>query len=110
MLLSVYLGLSAGKRAAQAMAVWSNVKELAGGLDYFYNDQNRYPTALEFQDRNLMLNYFVNFPSRGFASAQCPDTYDYQYFSGRQVELDFCLPTAAAGKNRGWNKLMVSKQ
>src|SRR5260221_14278941 len=81
-------GISAGKSSI----VLKNADALDRGIGYFFADQNRYPTSLEFQNRNLMLNYFSAFPPATVAGGKCSQTYQYSNSTAKSFELDFCLP------------------
>ncbi len=99
-----WMGLS-GVRAGKSNAIIKNASMLKQGVQYFFNDQNRYPTALEFQDRNLMLNYFSAFPPQAITGGPCSQTYNYTSATAKTFVLEFCLPRAAAGFAAGWNKV-----
>ncbi len=99
---SIGAGWSKGKSMADAGQVLANADRLVTGLDYFYNDQDRYPTALEF-DSGLMHAYFTSFPPHNFTSSQCPESYSYKRNSASQYLLGFCLPVATNGFRQGWN-------
>jgi hypothetical protein len=98
---AVLAGISAGKSST----VLKNAAALDQGLAYFFADQNRYPTGLEFQNRNLMLNYFSTFPPATIAGGKCSQTYQYSNPTAKSFELDFCLPKAVGGFAAGWNKV-----
>jgi 4-amino-4-deoxy-L-arabinose transferase-like glycosyltransferase len=72
-------------------------------LNYFYQDQNRYPSALEFDDQNTMLSYFTSFPLPEFISASCSKSFDYKRPSDNSYGLSFCLPAANGQFSSGWN-------
>jgi len=96
-------GLSAGQQIAQAQIVTQTAKNLSVGLQYFYSDQNRFPSAVEFADQNTMLNYFSVFPPADFSSANCSQSFIYKRLNDSNFQLDFCLPRAEGGYTAGWN-------
>lgn len=102
---SLLWGISAGQQLAQAGLVAANANSIARGLQFFYQDQNRFPTAIEFQNRNIMLGYFNNFPPMEFISSGCPGSFIYKRTSSQKFQLDFCLPKAFQNFSRGWNVL-----
>ncbi len=110
-LLVLLLGLGvlwaavAGSRAGKSAVVLQNTAALQDGLKYFLADQNRYPTALEFQDRNIMVNYFSTFPPQDITGGSCAKSYDYTSPTAKTFDLAFCLPKARDGFVAGWNKL-----
>lgn len=95
-------GWSNGKNRAEAEAVVANADALTKGLDFFYNDQDRYPTAVEYGSA-IMSNYFKTFPPHDFVSGQCPESYSYKRNSATEYVLGFCLPAASGGFRQGWN-------
>jgi hypothetical protein len=101
--LGVLWGVVAGRRAGQGQAVLAQAETLTAGLDYFYSDNNRYPSATEFQDRNLMLHYFSAYPLPVIKSRGCPQAFAYSSPNTKTYELRMCLPRAAKGFQRGWN-------
>ncbi len=94
-----------GYDQAKAKTIVTNSQTLMEGLQYFYNDQNRYPTLQEFADNNLMLNYFNPFPARPILSSGCSQNLIYKTTSYQSYELDFCLPGKQDKFQKGWNKL-----
>ena len=95
----------AGTRSGKSAVILHDVAALKDGLQYFLADQNRYPTSIEFQDRNIMSNYLSNFPPQQISGGSCRQTYSYSSPSAKTFELAFCLPKAHAGFATGWNKL-----
>lgn len=104
-ILGVWWALVSGSRAGKSAVILKNTAAVRDGLQYFLADQNRYPTAVEFQDRNIMLNYFSAFPAQQILGGSCTQTYDYSSPTAKTFELDFCLPKAKASFTAGWNKL-----
>lgn len=99
-------GIQNGKNIAQAALVAQNAQSLAKGFDFFYQDQNRFPSALEFQNNNLMNEYFGSFPPLSFASSICPESFLYKRPGLKSFELNFCLPANYQNYRPGWNKLV----
>lgn len=104
LLLVLIGGANAGKTSARAETVAKIAKNLVAGLDDFYRDQDRFPSAAEFSDNNIMLNYFSVFPPQDFLSAKCPGgNFIYKRLDLRHYQLNFCLPKPALGYKAGWN-------
>lgn len=97
--------MNRGQAAAKAGTVVLSVQNLQTGLGYFYSDQNYFPSAYEFGNKTLMLNYFNFFPAADFPSGNCPQTYNYSRLDKNSYELDFCLPTASQNFKSGWNSI-----
>jgi hypothetical protein len=106
LLMSVLAGAAAGKRRAQSQAVFANAMAVAQGLHYFYGDQTRFPSAIEFQGNlNLMLSYFTPFPPADIVSKNCPRSFAYQRPMLQAFKLSYCLPDEWEGLAAGWNEL-----
>jgi hypothetical protein len=107
--LFLYWGVLSGNEKAQAQTVIQDAGQLVKAVDYFYNDQNRFPTAEEFLDRVAFGMYVNNFPPQQFTSATCPQTYVYKRISVTSYQLNFCLPANSNGYVKGWNRVEKSK-
>lgn len=104
LLWSIGSGYNNGRLYAQSRVVDKNALTLKQGLEYFFQDQDRYPTPLEFQNEQLMLKYFFPFPPVEFKSAQCPQSYVYKRLSLREYQLNFCLLKNVGEFKAGWQK------
>lgn len=109
LLFALVSGASAGKSNAQDKTVLNGAQSVQKALGYFYNDQNRYPTAEEFQDKNIMLTYLTTFPLPNFVSASCPQSFIYKRITAQSYQLDFCLVRGLSGYIKGWNVLSGSQ-
>lgn len=102
-LFSVARGFFTGRDVARAGHIAANANSIMHGLDLFYNDQNRYPANEEFWSRQVMGEYFDNFPPLTFIQKNCGETYGYSSYRQLSFELTFCLPRAhdfyISGKN-----------
>ncbi len=105
---AIHSGSDTGKNLAQASMVSQNAQFLAQGFDFFYQDQNRFPSALEFADNNLMNGYYANFPPLSFASQVCPESFIYKRPSAKSFEINFCLPAGFSTYSKGWNKITAA--
>lgn len=107
----VLAGWSSGKKTAQSEAVLANAAALKQSLDYFYLDQDRFPSALEFtdQDRKIMLSYLSYFPIAEFPAKNCPQSYVYKNTGTKSFQLKYCLPKAINGYQSGWNQVTGSR-
>lgn len=92
-----------GSRAAQSRQVLKDATAIKVALDYFYKDQNRYPSIDEFKDQNIMRQYFSNFPPQEFVSGVCDSSFDYVNTFRNDYELRFCMPKGVRGYQTGWN-------
>ena len=104
---TVVWGLGSGKTRAQAENVFATQAELVKGLNYFYADQDRFPTVLEFGERPAMLNYFNSFPPLEFAAGGCSESYVYKRDDSQNFSLSFCLPQDVDGLSKGWHTVLA---
>lgn len=109
LLLVLSSAYSFGKRGAQAGLIVNNALELKRGLDFFYQDQDRFPTPLEFQNTNIMSRYFSNFPLSEFPVKGCSELFVYKRTSPTSFQLHFCLPAQSGGYKKGWNQIEQDK-
>ncbi len=107
--IGVLWGISAGSNAAKSIVILKNSQAIANGLKLFLNDQNRYPTALEFTDTNIMLQYFNVFPLPQITGGLCQQTFSYANASQKTYSLNFCLPKAVNGYAKGLNQITNPK-
>jgi hypothetical protein len=96
-------GIMSGIRAGKSDTILTQAENVTTGLRYFFTDNNRYPSAQEFQDKNLMLHYFSVYPLPSITGGGCTQTFAYTSSSIRTYELRFCLPKARGGFAKGWN-------
>lgn len=92
-----------GSRSSQSRQVLKDAAAIKLALDYFYKDQNRYPSIGEFEDQNIMRQYLSNFPPKEFVSGVCDSSFDYVNTFRNDYELRFCLPKGVRGYQTGWN-------
>lgn len=97
--------LNKGQVRAQADSLTHNALVVTQGLVYFNKDQNRYPAATEFAERNIMLPYFDNFPPLEFPTVLCQQSFLYKRATPTTYEFNFCLPSDSGGFKAGWNLL-----
>jgi hypothetical protein len=105
LLLAVVWGAANGKKIAQAKILIQTSQNTISAMQYFYQDQNRYPTATEFENQNLMLTYFTNFPLPDYPSSSCSQSFIYKRPDLAVFTLSFCLPTTEGGYGVGWNTI-----
>ena len=106
---SLKFAYGSGKSKAQAETVVTNAQEVVKGLDYFYSDQNRFPSVEEFKDSNLMVSYFSTFPVPFIESSKCQDNFVYKRQDIGKYQLNFCLAARITGFKAGWNEFTSSK-
>ena len=109
LLLSVFSGYSKGKISAQSFAVAQTAIETSKALQNFYSDQDRYPSAVEFENSEIMLKYLSGFPLPDFPTASCTRSFDYKRSDAQNFQLSFCLPSGSGIYKAGWNSISNSK-
>ena len=105
LLLVIFWAIGSGQKSAQAAIIVQTSQQAQKALQFFYQDQSRLPSALEFSDQDTMLNYLTGFPLPQFVSASCPQTFDYKRQSDISYTLSFCLPVASGVYRPGWNTI-----
>lgn len=103
--LLLWVAVINGQRSAQSRQIVKDVTAISQALEYFYQDQNRYPAIGEFEDQNVMRQYLSNFPPKEFASGVCVESISYQNNFRNDYELRFCLPKGVKGYRTGWNSI-----
>lgn len=126
-ILGIFWTFNNGKRAGQSRQVIKDGRAIQQALEYFYQDQNRYPSSDEFLDQNLMRQYLSDFPPQQFVSNICvadsrapksssadPDSgniglVNFVYVNNfrNDYELRLCLPKGVQGHPAGWNKIIA---
>lgn len=101
----LWVAIVNGQRSAQARHVVKDVNAISQALEYFYQDQNRYPAIGEFEEQNVMREYLSNFPPQQFVSGPCTESITYQNSFRNDYELRFCLPKGVKGYQTGWNSI-----
>jgi hypothetical protein len=104
-LLTSLAGFRAGRDLAKADVTLKQVDVLMKGLDYFYNDQDRYPSATEFEDKSALGTYVSSLPVNQVTSTQCGVTLAYDTFDERAFTLSYCLPRGAGAQLPGIHKI-----
>jgi type II secretory pathway pseudopilin PulG len=104
-----------GRYAGQSRQAIKDAHAIQQALEYFYKDQNRYPSTDEFTDQNLMRQYMSGFPPQQYFSPNCPDrgngsTFSYINNFRNDYELRICLSKGVQGYKSGWNKVTAPKK
>ncbi len=105
---AILSGIGSGQLLAQSQMVVQTSQNIGKSLQYFYQDQDRYPSATEFANQNVMLTYATGFPLPEYISKNCSESFVYKRLSLNVFELDFCLPVATNNYQAGWNKISGS--
>ncbi len=103
--LTSLFGFRAGRDLAKSRATLNTVHTTLRGFDYFFSDQDRYPSPVEFLDPNILGVYLSPVPGPNFASKQCPTTTTYDTFDQRSFVYTYCLPRALGDQAAGLHTL-----
>jgi choline-glycine betaine transporter len=103
--ITVLFGVRSGVRRAQSYAVLDTVAQVKQAVDYFYSDNNRYPSAVEFNAASSMGTYLQPFPAHEFRSAGCQQSITYRYTNQQQYQLDYCIPSDVQDSTAGTHTL-----
>jgi len=99
-------GARAGYRRAQSTVVFKNTGELVKALDFFKQDNNRFPTATEFGDQNAFGRYLTTgFPLKQLAAGDCNKSYDYLLVNPATYSLTVCLSSSVSSSPAGSHEL-----
>ncbi len=105
----IFIGLGRGRALARAIVTFENAKQIKLAVNYFFSDNNRYPTVSEFSDPAVMNSYLSNFPAALPASPLCPQSFAYKQLAPNSYQLNFCLDAGTKGYSKGWNGETESK-
>ncbi|HYF04761.1 MAG TPA: hypothetical protein VEA59_01170 [Patescibacteria group bacterium] len=72
--------------------VLANADKLVAGLEVFKKNFGRYPTEVEFESREIMKEYFSEYPLPEFLGSVCTHNYMYSNPRASMYQLDLCLP------------------
>ena len=98
------LGIISGITYAQSRATYQNALEVREALRYYRDDQDRYPSADQFRNQNILVPYYLDrLPSPVGASGTCAQygAFVYSQASSRDFSLQFCLEQGVAGLSAG---------
>lgn len=108
-LIAIFIGVGRGKAAAQSESALSQALELKKGLDNFFSDQDRFPTAEELTSENIALIYFSSVPDNASTNANCSQSFIYERSSLTSYSLNFCLAANLPNYAKGWNRFDEQK-
>jgi hypothetical protein len=106
---SLFKGLAAGKNNSHSEYIFSVQQEILKGLDYFYEDQNRFPSQEEFLNSEIMLRYFSVMPGSISNSSICPQNFIYKKINSSSYQLDYCLDSDINTLSKGWRTEVINK-
>lgn len=109
LLLTGNFAINKGQTKAKAQASFYNLQNMVLALNYFYNDQDRYPTALEFSSADIMAWYLNKHPVEDIVSDNCASSFRYARMGPKKYDIFFCLAEGIEGYKAGWNKYSVVK-
>jgi hypothetical protein len=104
-LLSVRGAWHNGQARAKSMVTLADAAQVNTALGYFFSDQGRYPSTLEFSSQDSFGVYLNPFPPRQLTASECPSTLQYRNPNSSQYALYACLAKSANGRPAGWSQV-----
>lgn len=102
--LSVLFGIAAGFSAGKSKATFDSVSAVNKALQYYKQDQGRFPTADQFYNQRILVpNYMDTVPEPQDLSGGCAKYTEFIYAqtAPSNYVLEFCLTSAAGGLGKG---------
>lgn len=84
-----------GRDLARTSYTLKQTARVMEGLKFFHEDNDRYPSELEFTKASVMSAYLPNFPLKPVLSKKCPEGIKYETFDRLSYRLTFCLPRSS---------------
>lgn len=105
LLWGIFSGLALGK----AQSTYRQVDNINTALQYYFKDQDRYPTADQFSNQKILVPYYMQaMPTpQNTGSGACSNYKDFIYSqkSPKTFSLQFCLNADAYGVSKGMHIL-----
>jgi hypothetical protein len=105
---SVAWGSYSGASRARSLDTLRSVKTLNQALTYYFQDQNKYPTAEQFSNQQILtLNYLTSMPVPTDANGACSTQNQFGYLrpTPQTFSLQFCLTQGVGGLSQGTHTL-----
>ncbi|MDB4939855.1 MAG: hypothetical protein JWO40_280 [Candidatus Doudnabacteria bacterium] len=106
--LSIVLGIFSGVASGKDQATFKNVGNISNALQFYYSDQDRYPTETQFNDQKILIPFYISaIPKPENAQGVCAGVTDFKYTqqNAGSYKLDFCLVQGTAGLSKGMHTL-----
>lgn len=107
-ILAIIFGIMSGRWSAKANADYQNVMHLNAALNYYFSDQDRYPSADEFYNQKILVpQYLTSMPIVAGTGGVCAgyDQYFYSQSEPARFSLKFCLLKPVASLSKGPHEL-----
>ncbi len=106
--LMIIWGIFSGVALGKDQATYKNVETLNNALHYYFSDQDRYPTATQFNDQQILVPlYMSKMPQPVNVSGICGESSQFEYSqkNSQTFNLNFCLRKGAYGLSKGIHNL-----
>jgi hypothetical protein len=106
--LALVLGIFSGVTYGKDKATLRNLETISIALKYYNSDQDRYPTAAQFNDQRILTPvYMKDMPTPQNATGICSANTEFQYSQKKPSEftIQFCLRQGADGFSKGQHVL-----
>lgn len=111
--LSAIWGIYAGYQYGKSKATYQSVSHLYDALNFYYQDQGRYPSADQLYNQSILTayNYIGNLPKPDDATGKCSEYKDFIYTQSKPSDfsLQFCLLKPVGGYSSGLNVITEDK-
>lgn len=107
--LSVWWGVVGGKQKAQGALIAHNTDQVKQAINFFYRDQDRFPTVAEFSDRGG-LGLYLSSQLPELSVAGCDKAVSYSILANKQPQLSVCLPRSSGGYKAGINTIVLEAE
>lgn len=112
-LLSGIWGVYAGNQYGKSKATYVSVSHLYDALNFYYQDQGRFPSADQLYNQSVLnaYNYIGNLPVPDDATGICApyQKFIYTQSTPRDFSLQFCLLKGVAGYPAGVSTIKEDK-
>jgi type II secretory pathway pseudopilin PulG len=105
---SLVLGIFSGVSSGKDQATYKNLATISNALQFYYSDQDRYPSETQFNDQKILVPFYTSAVSKPVnAEGVCKnfDNFIYTQQAPSNFQIDFCLEQGVNGLSRGFHSL-----
>jgi hypothetical protein len=105
---ALWSGISSGLSRERSLQVYSNSRSVLSALKYYHADQEIYPTADQFFNREIMVPFYLSaMPVYPKQKGDCASFSNFQYSqsSPNSFSLKYCLESNTEGESAGVHQL-----
>ena len=97
-------GIQSGLARERSRLTLSGSQSIISALGYYYSDQEVFPTADHFYNRNILVPFYLSaMPIHASVKGGCHDFAGYQYSrpNPKSFSLKYCLESGVEGRDAG---------